>query len=211
MFKRFLLSLFISLQALFAVTDRDLAQSINLLINQIKSDQLPNGHIGRGKGYTAINALALSYAGVKASDPVMKKALKALLDAPPSRIYDLSVYIMLLAEVDKVRYKSEINKQAQVLIRTQANNGTWNYTGNGPGDNSVTQFALLGLHAARSAGVKIPAVVFERSRNHYINQQNKDGGWGYVSSRSVTPSMTAAGLSSLSICGEELEESKSAV
>jgi hypothetical protein len=207
MYKSFLLIFFLLCNYLFAVTDRDLAQSINLLINQIKSEQSPDGHIGRGSGYTAINALALSYAGVKASDPVMKRALQALLDAPPTRIYDLSVYLMVLSEVDKVRYKNEINKQAQVLIRTQAANGTWNYTGSGPGDNSITQFALLGLHAARSAGVKVPAVVFERSRNHYINQQNKDGGWGYVSSRSVTPSMTAAGLSSLSICGEELEES----
>ncbi|EDM26670.1 hypothetical protein LNTAR_18525 [Lentisphaera araneosa HTCC2155] len=208
MYKSFLLTLFMTINCLFAVTDEDLVLSIDLLINNIKSQQAPTGHIGgRSAGYTAVNALALSYAGVKASDPVMRKALKVLLDNPPSRIYDLSVYIMLLSEVDKVRYKNEIDRQAQVLIRTQANNGTWNYTGTGPGDNSVTQFALLGLNAARAAGVRIPDVVFERSRDHYIRQQNKDGGWGYVSSRNVTPSMTAAGLSSLSICGEELEDS----
>ena len=208
MYKSFFLTLFMTISCLFAVTDEDLVLSIDLLVNNIKSQQAPTGHIGgRSAGYTAVNALALSYAGVKASDPVMRKALKVLLDNPPSRIYDLSVYIMLLSEVDKVRYKNEIDRQAQVLIRTQANNGTWNYTGSGPGDNSVTQFALLGLNAARAAGVKIPDVVFERSRDHYIRQQNKDGGWGYVSSRNVTPSMTAAGLSSLSICGEELEDS----
>ena len=208
MYKSFLLTLFMTINCLFAVTDEELVLSIDLLINNIKSQQAPTGHIGgRSAGYTAVNALALSYAGVKASDPVMRKALKVLLDNPPSRIYDLSVYIMLLSEVDKVRYKNEIDRQAQVLIRTQANNGTWNYTGTGPGDNSVTQFALLGLNAARAAGVRIPDVVFARSRDHYIKQQNKDGGWGYYSSRSVTPSMTAAGLSSLSICGEELEDS----
>ncbi|WDE97628.1 DUF4159 domain-containing protein [Lentisphaera profundi] len=216
MFKSFLFTLFFTINFLSAVSDQVLGESIQALILKIKENQKPNGYIGSGnglftgseaKGYTAANALALAYAGVKANDPVMKKALEALLNAPPKRIYSLSVYIMLLAEVDKVRYKDEISKQAQVLIKAQAMNGTWNYGGTGPGDNSVTQFALLGLNAARAAGIKIPVEVFEKSRKHYINQQNKDGGWGYVSSRSVTPSMTAAGLSSLSICGEELEES----
>ena len=59
----------------------------------------------------------------------------------------------------------------------------------------------------KEAFSKIPKEVFEKTRKHYLNQQNAKGGWGYRSSKSVTASMTAAGLSSLSLCGEQLENS----
>jgi hypothetical protein len=83
----------------------------------------------------------------------------------------------------------------------------------GRGDNSNTQFALLGLHEAAKAGVNVPRAVWERSRKHFENTQLKDGGWAYryysgmVARRGRSPSygsMTATGVASLFICGQRL-------
>ena len=213
--RHFLTIMFLLSAQLSAVTDADVAMAIDKLVERIKVTQTPDGGLGRrmpfgfgySQGYTAINCLALVYAGLDESDPVVKKSVNALLKSPPEDVYSISVYMMLLAELDRIRYKKEIQEKANWLMKVQAANGTWDYRGTGPGDNSVTQFAILALDAARSSGVKIPKTVFDKTRKHYLGQQNKNGGWGYRSSKAVTASMTAAGLSSLSLCGEQLESS----
>ncbi len=209
--------IFLIITSLLAIDNAQLERSINTLIAELKASQNPNGHLGKGplfltyaykEGYTAISALALVYAGVPSSDPVVKKALQVLLDSPPKNdVYSVSSYMMLLEEVDPIRYKNELQRTANWLVQVQADNGTWNYRGTGQGDNSVTQFAILGLKAARDAGVNVPHKVFRNTKSHFKMTQNKQGGWGYMGGNGTKASMTAAGLSTLSICGEELEES----
>ena len=71
-----------------------------------------------------------------------------------------------------------------------------------PGDNSNTQYALLGLNAASEAGVPVRREVWELSRAYFEVFQNRDGGWGYTPRhKQSTASMTCAGISSLIICG----------
>ena len=209
-----LLVVFLLSLKLFSLTDAELSREIDELKKRLISMQAPDGKIPLKQGQlvnthpvggTLLNMLALNYAGMKASDPIMKKSLEYVLDNPPGDdVYSSGLYLMVLQQLDARRYKTQIVEKAKWLIRTQASNGTWNYKGTGAGDNSVTQFALLGLKAARDAGMEISAEVFIRSRDHFLKTQNADGGWGYKAGNGSTPAMTTAGLSSLVICGEDL-------
>lgn len=75
---------------------------------------------------------------------------------------------------------------------------------NGPrpaaGDNSNTQFAILGLRAATEAGCEIPKQVWQRSLDWYIKAQEQPyGGWGYGAG-SAYWAMTCSGTCSVTIC-----------
>jgi len=74
--------------------------------------------------------------------------------------------------------------------------------GGGGGDNSNTQFAILGLWAARRHGVPVEKAL-ARAENRFRTSQNGDGGWGYMPVPGMrglggfggsTGSMTCAGL-----------------
>ena len=71
--------------------------------------------------------------------------------------------------------------------------------GSRSGDNSTTQFALLGLHAAALNGIGIPAPTWQRANACVRERQNPDGGFSYSGERGAASSgsMTAAGLSML--------------
>ncbi|MEK7468218.1 MAG: HEAT repeat domain-containing protein [Planctomycetota bacterium] len=68
------------------------------------------------------------------------------------------------------------------------------------GDNSNTQFAILGLRATMEAGCEVPRQVWERSLDWFYKAQEKPyGGWGYVIG-GTTMSMTCGGTCSITIC-----------
>ena len=72
------------------------------------------------------------------------------------------------------------------------------------GDTSNTQFAILGLRAAREAGVEVPATTWKRALDYLRKTQREDGGWGYVTSgrpdEASYASLTAASACSVAIC-----------
>lgn len=86
--------------------------------------------------------------------------------------------------------------------------------GSGPatGDNSNSQYAVLGLFAAARANVEVPAVTWEKAEKWFESKQNADGGWGYecaevpegmgngIVSNQSSGSMTTAGLTALIVC-----------
>jgi hypothetical protein len=65
------------------------------------------------------------------------------------------------------------------------------------GDNSNTQFAVLGLWVARKHGVKVDEAL--QKTNDYFRQSidRNRGGWGYQAYGASTPAMTCAGLIAL--------------
>jgi hypothetical protein len=107
----------------------------------------------------------------------------------------------------------------------------WRYPHGGI-DLSNTQYALLGLAAARRCGVPVKREVFVKAAKHLFASQEKEGpkvrrikhvdagkgyakryatnmydfarGWGYTPGGRATGSMTTAGVSSLAICRSEL-------
>jgi 2',3'-cyclic-nucleotide 2'-phosphodiesterase (5'-nucleotidase family) len=75
------------------------------------------------------------------------------------------------------------------------------------GDNSASQFAILGLHAASRCGVKVAPEVWERSLKSNHRGVREDGGWGYnENATSSYGSMTCAGICALAIERFELDE-----
>lgn len=72
------------------------------------------------------------------------------------------------------------------------------------GDNSNTQFAILGLWVARRHGIPVDKAM-ARVETRFRNSQSSDGGWGYISAPrgqgglGSTGSMTCAGLLALAM------------
>lgn len=75
------------------------------------------------------------------------------------------------------------------------------------GDNSNTQYAILGLRACMEASVRIPAATFAETEKWFERKQSRDGGWSYdIAGMGGGPelgtygSMTAGAAGTLVIC-----------
>jgi Mg-chelatase subunit ChlD len=67
------------------------------------------------------------------------------------------------------------------------------------GDNSCSQYAVLGLLAADRAGVKAPRETWERAAAWFLDARSPRRGWGYGRQADSTGSMTTAGLAGLAV------------
>lgn len=154
-------------------------------------------------GETCLATLALLRAGESVNSPSIVRALGEIAALPNQRTYVVGLKLMVLAQADPTRFADEIQRAADWLIAGQGRHGLWWYDQNARSyDNSNTQFALLGLHAAAHAGARIPHKVWQRARQRLLNDQNGDGGWSYRRDNDQSyGSMTAAGLSGLMILG----------
>jgi len=80
------------------------------------------------------------------------------------------------------------------------------------GDNSNSQYAILGMFAAARANCELPKETLEKAVKWWESKQNPDGGWGYacaevpdgagngIVTNASTGSMTTAGLTALIVC-----------
>ena len=190
------------------------------------------GRNGQGNsnevGATALSVLALWASGVRADDPAIVKAIETtLLPRGPGGVptlpsearthnYTCSLVLMALAKLDARAYRDKIQHLASLIISSQLPNGQWTYrVGTSTsarreprrrttGDNSNSQYALLALRAARRAGADIPSETWMRALSFW-HMTLTDYGWSYgFLHRRGNRSMTAAGLSSVSICLEGL-------
>ena len=205
-----------------AVTNEQVQQAIERGIASVRNAQGADGHwqaYGSYKaGSTALALLAMINAGVPVNDAAVAKGLRALVASPNDMTYVVSLKCQALAAADpdgKV-YAKQLQEAADWLVKSQLDNGMWTYSpgrraGVGRGDNSNTQFALLGLHEAAKAGATVPEKTWRLSRIHFTNTQLADGGWTYFFMQGQNAahqrsygSMTAAGLASLYICGQQL-------
>jgi len=191
------------------VTAGELRQKIALLAAEVRAAQRSDGSFrGNGGnwpiGQTSFAVLALRAAGVPADDAGIVRAVEFLVSREPGEsqgVYETSLKIMALQSVDPVRHLDGISAGALYLIEAQQGSGGWSYGRSGSTDNSNSQFAILGLHAAAMAGAKIPDAVWQAAHNYFSAGQNADGGWAYrVRSGSSYGSMTAAGVASLYVC-----------
>ncbi len=176
------------------------------LLARQNADGSWSGSSHRG-GMTALCALALLNAGADPQDPAIQRAIRNLIGLPEERTYVVSLKCQALAAADPQRYAAQLAEAVKFLIDAQLPNGMWSYSKgrNHGGDNSNTQFALLGLYEAYRVGVAVPKKTFHLASRHFVKSQARDGGWGY---RGRTArgygSMTAAGVASLAICGHRL-------
>jgi zinc-ribbon domain/von Willebrand factor type A domain len=76
------------------------------------------------------------------------------------------------------------------------------------GDNSISQFAVLGLRAAQRCSVPIPKETWSRAAAWFRRGQRESGAFGYSTGADGYGSMTLAGVCGLAITTHELGNEK---
>ncbi|MBX6312883.1 MAG: DUF4159 domain-containing protein, partial [Isosphaeraceae bacterium] len=196
------------------VTRQDVERAIRDGVRYLRSQQLANGGWPGPNGASSLVTLALLTAGEPPDAPHMARALQFLSHFSPREInntYAIALQTMAFAAADPLKYRRQIATNAEWLEAAQIHNriaaGAWGYNASrSGGDNSNSQYALLGLNAASEAGFQVDPRVWALARHYWRACQGFDGGWGYRANmqRSSTASMTCAGISSLIIAGLRL-------
>lgn len=168
-------------------------------------------------GSTALVVLALFEAGLAANDPALAKAIEYIEKLEPKKTYVVSLQAQVLARVDAKKYAKQIQVNADWLLKTAIKKDGqlegWSYPQNQIADGSNTHFAVVGLHAAVSAGAKVDPKVWDQIGDLYVRTQGKDGGWPYYSDGNASSSvnMTGAALVGLTTTASYGPEAKKRV
>jgi len=190
------------------VTPQQVEDAIEKGIKALKAMQdrngvYPNDHMVGGN--TALATLALLSCDLPPEDPAIAAGIGVLRDLPPRDTYVVALQTMCFQLHNSKKNFNLIQRNAEWLIRAASPTGGWSYGHQSRGgfDNSNTQYAILGLHAAQEAGVKIQPEFWERCRRHWVSTESEVGSWGYTTS-GASRSMTVAGVSSLVITQQHL-------
>lgn len=200
------------------------AEQVNTAIKNgvafLEKRQRPNGSWGEimvneQGGVTALCTLALLNSGRTAEDESVKKALDYLeKSTEPNRIYSVAVSLLMFAQANPRKYALQIKQRANWIesrqLRTDGKQkGGWRYTSEDvSADNSATQFAILALHEAERAGVKVSEQTWQLALNYWTQpgMQAVNGAYGYQTDHSeLRGSMTCAGIASLIILRDRLQ------
>ncbi|MBX9583583.1 MAG: DUF4159 domain-containing protein [Gemmataceae bacterium] len=169
-------------------------------------------------GSTALVTLALLNCGEPPDDPAVAKALRYLRGLPPRKTYVVGLQNLVFLEARERKDLPKIQANADWLaVKAIGYNGGagrldgWSYPHNPSADNSNTQYALLGLYAAKQAGARIDDNLWRAIRDYYTRTQRKRtptaGAWGYSNyDASDSFTMTVAGVCGLLIAGMGLDE-----
>src|SRR5262245_56703624 len=159
------------------VTREAVEKAIRDGVAYLRRAQRPDGSWPGQPGTSELVILALLTAGEPADEPGLARALARSCAQPLEQAfgtYAVSLQTMALAAADPVRFRRYIARNAAWLeeaqvrdpgrrpFRAQPGVGSWSYhlRAGGVGDNSNSQYAVLGLNAAREAGVPVPAAVW---------------------------------------------------
>lgn len=174
-------------------------------------------HLQYKGGKTALATLALLNAGVEPDDPRLTKALgylRGLKLTESPMTYSVALQTMVLCRATPVQDALLIQRNVRWLEKTQiqdgSRKGSWSYPGSA-GDNSNAQFALLALHDAERAGVTVRPETWRLAKAYWEDCQNEDGSWGYYKGVEGTGSMTCAGITSLVIASDMVQQADARV
>jgi len=209
------------------ITAEQIDRAIERGVEGLLKAQRPDGSWGTiGKpgdyhyyvsGLDACAIMGLAYGDLPVSDERLQKGLKILLAAQTDRNYVFAVRTIALARLyPKLRreqqelVKQRIMADVEWFYKHQAPEGGWSYWGDGDGEFSNTQMALLALSEASNVLPELPAEVWAKALKRYLKWQRPDGGWNYGADSPVHRnmatygSMTAAGVASLYIIRDKL-------
>jgi hypothetical protein len=198
-----------------ALAQVDLMEKVNHTLEQARPalmDHLRQATRGQSRvGELALLFLAAIHDGVDPDDPVFVAAQKRLAKATPAQTYDLALRLMVMEALPTFPDRLELARDdAEELLR-HGHRGAFTYQTNGNHwDLSNTQYAALGLRAARALGVSIEKSVWIEMAKQIGLQQDSYGGFAYQSrQRGFDPggyaSMTAAGIAVLAICRQAID------
>ncbi|HEX9792808.1 MAG TPA: hypothetical protein VGC54_02385 [Planctomycetota bacterium] len=129
------------------------------LLDQQLRDGTWDRSMGKGGGgLTAIAAYALLEAGVPAEHPALQRALAHLEPVRSRETGTTACQILTFAASRDARFLPVIEELVAELLSRQQH-GAWNDSREEAGP-SATQFAVLGLWAARQAGAEVPRGAF---------------------------------------------------
>ena len=191
-------------------SDWAVEQAIKTAIKFYWASQNAQGHWGAGgangnnTGISALAIYSLLAAGVNPQDPRMQKALAWLAKNETKGTYALGLrcYAFHLANKKTLgKYREPLKKDATILIKRGMKDGSYTYAGPS-GDNSNSQYGLLGVWAAAADGsVDIPYDYWKIVMKMWVGRQCTDGGWTYRGRAAAGKhTMTAAGVASLFVC-----------
>jgi hypothetical protein len=174
-----------------------------------------------------VNALAI-YALLQCNDAiddpelnptsaVMAPAIDTLKSQPLDRTvetYGRSLRANALALLDRPVDRPVIQSDVEWLL-SACRGGAYSYTmppanlhpDKSYGDNSNSQYGLLGVWAGTEVGIPVPSSYWLEVQKHWIACQNADGSMGYTLGEGGRLSMTAAGVASLYIAHDFLAQS----
>lgn len=176
---------------------------------EAKSSKAPWEYGSHPVGTTALVLLALHAVDADTKEKAFTEGLRWLLSQPvPDSTYDAGIVAMALETIGGKKHAAKVKEATRVLLAAQNEQGGWGYSSaSQKTDHSNGQYAILGLRHAVRAGVKVPEAAWRNAHAAWMRTQNPDGGWTYVPTGpkdTSTCSMTAAGVSSLLICAENL-------
>lgn len=189
------------------------------------------GKIGgpRGSGTAALRGLAiLQYhkrynQRVPKDEPYLKMAVEHVASEfeggkilGEREMYYPCLALILLAEYDAEKYKSEIKALLKMIKDRQLAFGAHSYKNEKhTGDTSQTQFIALALAVAKTHGFDFDVQIAKRSLEWFVRSQKPEGSWFYKPNFAVDPngrgggratlSMQAAGLGSVYLLADVLQ------
>ena len=196
-------------------------------VKYLKTKQKKDGSwefSGHEVGISALCTIALIENGVDLTDSAVQSGYEFVKKKAKDQknTYDLALIIVMLQRMGDRRDRPLIRTMAARLMAGQLDSGGWHYTcpgaeldvekvmkdagpkpKSGFGDNSCTQFAVLGLWVASRIGIDIEKTL-QRVRARFEENQTEDGGWSYAKDPKLpkqvsSPPMTGAGLFCLAV------------
>lgn len=214
-----------------AELDPAIEKGVRWLLARQQLDGSWLGGGGRWKHYYGMTPLAtytLLKCGIPADHPAIRIAvswMNAQVDAGHiHRTYDLGCFLQAYGALpEKARPVARMKKLIEETLDIRGNRSErglprWGYPGNHGGaglewfDLSNSQYALLGLKAALSAGLEVGTPTWwERIAQDLMEQQTAYGGFSYKGTGdALSASMTVAGLGAMIICQDALGDAASA-
>ncbi len=200
--------------------DAAMAKAVSYLTAAINDDGIVDGEYPLDNarslygGKTALVAYALLMAEVDYNKGPLSKCIKWLTEAKLNGTYAVAFRACAFSMIKKRPYRQILGADAKWLMDYIAKNGAYTYgepakTDPNIYDNCNSHVAVMGMWAASQAGVPVPLKYWQSVRNHWDDEQQGDGGWGYniphdASTTTSYGSMTAAGVATLFACNDAL-------
>ena len=205
----------------------ELQTAVSRGLQYLAAQQQPDGSFGaerygRHVGITALAGVAFMSQGSLPDRGIyqenVRKALDFMLDSVHENglvsadtshgpMYGHGFATLFLAEVYGQTHDGRVHealiKAVRLIIGSQNSEGGWRYQPvPSEADVSVTICQVMGLRAARNAGVKVPKETIDKAVDYVRRCQNADGGFRYMlnSGNSAFP-RSAAGVATLYYAG----------
>ena len=127
-------------------------------------------------------------------------------------MYQHALATLALSEIwgmsDRDELRDALKIAVRIILRSQNRAGGWRYRPYpSDADISVTVMQIVALHSAKEAGMYVPQKTIDRAKSYVLSLQVPfTGGFGYTGPGGEGFARTAAGVTSLLMCGMDTKE-----